>query len=210
MTRFNPIRYLFTGLLFITQLIDSELNAQSWNLVREQDGIQIFTRREEGRSLKSYRGVADIQAPAEKIFALLENVNDNKWWADKLIRVDVLLYEKNVRSRYYMEYGLPWPLSNRDLVVEETVSADPVKGIYTTMAVPVRGLVPEYSNKVRMPAYRQSWLITATGKGSAHVMLEGYADPAGNIPDWITNLAIVDTPAGIIKGVMKRLETGKG
>lgn len=200
------LRFHFTILFFIIQVPGCPLNAQSWDLVRDQDGIRIYTCKEAGKSLKSYKGVADIQAPPEKVFALIENVNDHEWWGKNLSQVKVLLYEKNKRSRYYLEYGLPWPLSNRDLCVEVTVNADPSTGVYRTTAIQLSGVIPEYSGKVRIPNYRQSWTITPAGRESAHVILEGYADPAGNIPDWITNLAIVDTPDNILKGVRQRLE----
>jgi hypothetical protein len=200
-------RFHFAGLFFIIQVLCCTVNAQSWDLVRDQDGIRIYARKEAGKSLKSYKGITDIQAPAEKVFAMIENVYDHEWWGKNLSQVNVLLYEKNKRSRYYLEYRLPWPLSNRDLCVEVTVNADPVNGVFRTMAIPLPGVVPEYPDKVRIPGYRQSWTITPAGRGSAHVILEGYADPAGNIPDWITNLAIVDTPLNIIQGIRQRMET---
>ncbi|MFA6126768.1 MAG: hypothetical protein WC699_05650 [Bacteroidales bacterium] len=201
MSRLKIDWFHFAGLLLILQMPGHPLKAQSWDLVRDQDGIRIYTRKEAGKSLKSYQGIADIQAPSDKVFALIENVYDHDWWGKGLSQVKVLLYEKNKRSRYYLEYRLPWPLSNRDLFVEVKVNADTVNLVFRTMATPLPGVIPEYPGKVRMPAYRQSWTITPIGKASAHVILEGYADPAGNIPDWITNLAIVDTPINIIRGL---------
>lgn len=202
----RAMRFDLLSLFFLAQVLSGQLAAQSWDLVKEQDGIKIYTRQEAGKSLKAYKGIADIQAPSDKVFALIENVYDHEWWGKGLSQVKVLLYEKNKRSRYYLEYRLPWPLFNRDLFVEVTVNADTVNRVFRTMAIPLPGVIPEYPDKVRMPAYRQSWTITPFGRESAHVILEGYADPAGNIPDWITNLAIVDTPINIIREVRRRME----
>ena len=66
-------------LLTMVIMIPSSLVAQSWEFKKEKDGIKIYTRKEPGKSLKSYMGVAEIHAPAEKVFALIEDVNHTEW-----------------------------------------------------------------------------------------------------------------------------------
>ncbi len=199
-------RFLFACLFFIIQVPVCHLYAQSWNLVRDQDGIKIYTLKEAGKSLKSFKGIIDIPAPAQKVFAVIENVNDHAWWGANLSEVKVMIYEKNKRSRYYVEYRLPWPLSNRDLVVDVTVNADSLNQVYRTQANQLQSVVPLYPDKVRIPNYHQSWTVTPSAQGASQVILEGYADPSGNIPDWIINLAIVDTPVNMLRELRKRME----
>ena len=184
--------------------------AQSWDFIKEKEGIKIYTRMEEGKSLKSYKGVTDIKAPAEKIFSLLENVNNTDWWDKNLNQIKVLLYEKNKRAQYYLVYDLPWPVTDRDLCVSVTVSIDPVTGVSRITAVPLPGGVPEHEDMIRIREYRQTWTVTPAGKDQAHVELEGYVDPAGNIPDWLSNMLIVDSPFKVISGVKKRMENNQG
>ena len=205
MTQLPLNRLLFACLFFIMQVPVCHLHAQAWNLVRDQDGIKIYTTKEAGKSLKSFKGITDIPAPAQKVFAVIENVYDHAWWGSNLSQVKVMIYEKNKRSRYYLEYRLPWPLSNRDLLVDVTVIADTVNQVYRTLANHLPGVVPLYPDKVRIPNYRQSWTVTQLAQGSSHVIIEGYADPSGNIPDWITNLAIVDTPVNMLRELRKRM-----
>jgi len=100
---------------FATLVLSSTMAAQSWDLIKEKDGIKIYTRREVGKSLKSYKGVADINAPAEVVFALIEDVNNTDWWDKNFNRIKVLQYEKNKRAQYYLIYDLPWPVIDRDL-----------------------------------------------------------------------------------------------
>ncbi len=40
-------------------------------------------------------------------------------------------------------------------------------------------------------------------------MLEGYVDPAGSIPDWISNMVIVDSPLKIMGEVKRRMENNR-
>ena len=193
------------GLLLAFALSDSAV-AQSWDFIKEKDGIKIFTRRDPGKSLKSYKGVTDVKASAEKVFAMIENVNNTDWWDKNLNQIKVLLYEKYKRAQYYLAYKLPWPVTDRDLCVDVTVTTDPVTGTRVIVAVPLEGVVPEHAGIIRIREYRQTWTVTPVGKDMAHVVLEGYVDPAGSIPDWLSNMLIVDSPLKVIGGLRQRLE----
>ncbi len=206
--RYSLLR--FSLVIFSVLFLSCAMMAQSWDFIKEKEGIKIYTRMEEGKSLKSYKGVTDIKAPAEKIFSLLENVNNTDWWDKNLNQIKVLLYEKNKRAQYYLVYDLPWPVTDRDLCVSVTVSIDPVTGVSRITAVPLPGGVPEHEDMIRIREYRQTWTVTPAGKDQAHVELEGYVDPAGNIPDWLSNMLIVDSPFKVISGVKKRMENNQG
>ncbi|MFZ4523146.1 MAG: START domain-containing protein [Bacteroidales bacterium] len=187
-------------------LLSTSLKAQSWNFIKEKDGIKIFTRKEAGKSLKAYKGVADVNAPAEKVFAMIENVNNTDWWDKNFNHIKVLRYEKNKRAQYYLIYDLPWPVNDRDLCVDVTVTVDPVSGVRRVIAGPLPGLVPENPDLIRIKEYHQTWTVKPTGKSCCNVVLEGYVDPAGTIPDWLTNMLIVDSPINVITGVKERME----
>jgi hypothetical protein len=193
-------------LFFLTSALSSSIVAQSWDFIKEKDGIKIYTQKEAGKSLKSYKGVTYIKAPAEKVFDLLEDVNHTEWWDKNLTQIKVLKYEKYKRAQYYLVYDLPWPVTDRDLCVDVSVQFDPISGAGTITAGPLPGLYPECDDKVRIREYRQTWTVKPAGKESAYVVLEGYLDPAGSIPDWIINMIIVDSPYKVIHGVKQRLE----
>jgi hypothetical protein len=193
------------SVFFVTLTLSASLAAQSWDFIKEKDGIKIYTRQDSGKDLKSYRGVADINAPAEKIFALMEDINNTNWWDKNIIQLKVLLYEKNKRAQYYMVYTSPWPVTNRDICVNVTITNDPVTGERTIDATSVSGVIPERNDIVRIKDFRQKWTIIPAGKEMTHVILEGYIDPAGSIPDWISNMLIANSPYKAIVGVREHV-----
>jgi len=197
--------FLFIITFFFTLMLPCPVAAQSWDLIKEKDGIKIYTRKEDGKSLKSFRGVTDINASAEKIFALMEDINNTDWWDKNLTQIKVLLYEKNKRTQYYFVYDLPWPVTDRDLCVDVTITFDPVTGERKITAVSLNGVIPERNDMVRIKDYLQTWTITPAGKEMTHVILEGFVDPAGSIPDWISNMLIIESPLKAISGVRKQM-----
>jgi len=184
----------------------SHVSAQSWEFIKEKNGIRIYTCKQAGENLKSYKGVTDIKAPAEKVFSMIEDVNNTEWWDKNLTQIRVLHYEKNRSARYYLVYDLPWPVVDRDLCVDVAVTHDLLTGSGKITASPLSGVIPEHGDKIRIRNYRQTWTVTAAGREICHVELEGYVDPAGNIPDWISNMLITDSPVKVINSIKTRME----
>jgi len=202
----GPGKFSFISLLVYILTFSSSVIAQPWDYVKEKDGIKIYTRKEAGHALKSFRGVADIYASKEKVFHLIGNVKNLDWWDKNLKEIKVLYYEKDKKSQYYLVYDSPWPVTDRDLCSEALITTDSITGIRKIYSKPLDGVIPEKPGIVRIEEYWQLWTLTPTGKNVVHVELEGYVDPAGSVPDWIYNMVITDTPLKIIRGIKLRLE----
>jgi hypothetical protein len=196
----------FVFILFLSIILSFQVAAQSWNFIKEKDGIKLYTKEETGSHLKGFRGVTVIDAPAEKIFAFLNDMSKTEWWDDNLTLVKVLNYEKNKSARFYMVYNMPWPLVDRDVCVDIIVSSDMKSGESRVSIVSVNQVVPEKDDLVRIKDYHQTWIVKSAGEGKANVVLEGFIDPSGKIPDWVTNAIIVDSPYRAIRGVKEKMK----
>jgi len=186
----------------------ASLSGQAWNFVREQNGIKLYTRQEEGTRIKACKGMEDLDVPAEKVFELIENVNNTDWWDKGLSQIKILHYEKNKKAQYYLVYDLPWPISDRDLCTDVTVTSDAATGEHKITAAPLQGVVPEKDNMIRIKNFHQTWTITRLDKDKTHIALEGFIDPGGKIPDWLFNMLIVESPFRSLKSVADRLGGG--
>jgi hypothetical protein len=200
-------QFHFILMIFFTVVLSCSLAAQSWDFIKEKNGIKIYTRTEEGKSLKSYRGVTDINAPVEKIFTLMEDITNTDWWDKKLTHIKVLLYEKEKRAQYYLIYDLPWPVIDRDLCVDVAITIDPLTGERRINAVALNGVIPERNDMVRIKDYRQTWTVIPASKEMTHVVLEGFVDPAGTIPNWISGMLITESPIKAISGLREAVNT---
>jgi hypothetical protein len=65
--------------------------------------------------------------------------------------------------------------------------------------------VPVKSDLIRISKYSQKWTIQPIDKQRVHVILEGFIDPGGNLPAWIYNIVIPETPFKIIHSLRERL-----
>ncbi len=201
------IRIHTAGIAFVVLILTAgRSNSQTWNLVREKEGISVYTTTSGNGSLKTFKGIADVHSSAEKVYALLGTAKNNDDW-DKSIKEFRVLSEKKDKSfSYYLIYSIPWPLQNRDLCVEVNITHDSVNGAITIYARSNPRLVPESSSMVRIRNYWQKWVIQPLGKNDVRLTLEGYADPSGSIPSWLYNMVITDTPIKLISEVRQRVQ----
>lgn len=189
--------------LFILLICAVDLPAQPWNFVKEQEGIKVYTRKDEGSSLKSFRGVMDVTSTMEKVCSLIGNVKNHDWWDENLSQIKVLTYEPDKYFQYYLVYKVPWPFTDRDLCVEANVNTDPVTGRRTITATPLSNVIPEKPGLIRIKKYWQKWTIQPMENGVIRLTLEGFVDPAGNVPYWLYNMVIVETPLKVMRRVKK-------
>ena len=190
-------------LLFFLLIITIDISAQKWDFVKEQEGIKLYTRKDENSSLKSFKGVMDVTTTMDKVCNLLGNVKNHSWWDENLREIKVLTYEENKYFQYYLIYHVPWPFTDRDLCVEANVNTDPLTHRRTITATPLSNVIPEKPDLIRIKKYWQKWTIQPMENGVIHLTLEGFVDPAGNVPSWLYNMVIVETPLKVMRRVKK-------
>ena len=196
-----PVYLLRPALVFAIVFLCSGLYAQTWNFIKEKDGIRIYTRTAENSSFKCFKGETVFHTTMDKLSMYIGNVQNVDWWDKNVREIKVLSSEPDKLIRYYLVYGVPWPLSDRDLCVEAKITIDPVTGEKVVSAKPLKDIVPEREGIVRIRNYWQKWTLKPIGNNNIQVVLEGFVDPGGNVPSWLYNMVIVDTPLKVMRGI---------
>ena len=203
MTRLN-ILFLLPGL--ISLLLPASPMAQSWKLVKEKDGIEVYTRDEPSTNLKSFKGEAEFKTTMTKLCACLGNLDNLDWWDDDIKEINIMHHERDKFIHYYIVYDSPWPVADRDLCVEAHITKDTVAGSMIVKADPYPECMPEKKDHVRIKDYHQQWTLHDLHNGRFRVTLEGFVDPGGNIPSWIYNMVITDTPLKVMRNLREEVE----
>lgn len=199
--------YLVILILHVCLLIVAkDLCGQSWEFIKEKNGIKIYTRKEANSSLKSYRGEADLHTKIEKVYALIGNPKNVNWWDKDISEIKILLYEKEKHVQYYLVYDVAWPITDRDLAVDARITTDSLTGVRIVEARPLFNVIPERTDRIRIKKYWQTWTIIPKPNGIIHVTLEGFVDPGGSIPAWLYNMVITETPLKVINSVKTHTE----
>jgi len=202
MARSQYIFILALVILFIT----NEIHAQQWHLEKDKDGIQVYTRPEPGSNFKAFKGETEVNANLAEIVAIIEDVEQFDDWDEDVKEIRILEQVKGKFLKYYVVYDLPWPVQDRDLCIEAAFSTDRNNGNTLLISGSIPEAVPPQEGIVRITDYWQQWVLEEKENGIIRITVEGFADPAGDIPAWIANMAITDTPLNMLREIRKRFQ----
>jgi hypothetical protein len=110
---------------------------------------------------------------------------------------------------YYSEISMPWPLSNRDVVVDFNIQKNQ-NGVITVKATAVDGYAKKDKKKVRIKFSDVNWTVTPAGSNTLNVEYVAQADPGGSIPAWVSNMFITKGPFETFKLLQKALKSSTG
>jgi hypothetical protein len=197
---------LIVVFLHLVLIGSMNLHGQSWDFIKEKNGIKIYTRTPENSSFKSFKGETVFHASMQQLGLYIGNFKNFNWWDKNVKDLKVLVSEPGKHAIYYLVYKVSWPLNDRDLCVEVHITYDSVRREKVVFAKPLPGAVPEKKGIVRIKNYWQKWTLTEIHENTVHAVLEGYVDPGGNIPAWLYNMVIVETPLNVMGGIKARVE----
>ncbi len=166
----------------------------TWTLEKNKNGIKVYTRPAEGLTIKEFKVITIIKAPVSKLLSMVRNIDSYPQWVANVKSVKMLKKVSNMEMIYYTEIQVPWPLSNRDNIIQSIISENQETKVVTVMMTGKPDFLPEYDGIVRIPNAVGYWRFVPLEDGKVEVVMQYLADPAGNIPGWIVNMFVVDGP----------------
>lgn len=184
---------LLAGSLLFSGMVMAE---PAWQLSLERDGIRVWKRPEAGSAVTAFRAETSVTSSLSGLLNLFYDLEHVPQWLDSTHRV-VALQRNDLRHQYIMliETDLPWPLASRDAVIAGHWWQNPVtKAVYMRGKGMPKGSYPENPDYLRYYDLRSDWTFVPEGNGRVRIIMEGHADPAGNLPAWAINLLIQESP----------------
>lgn len=183
--------------LFIFSLM--AINAQStqdgaWSLVKENGKTRVYTRSNKDSKIKEVRIRTQMNVDFEHFIKVLSDVPKYNKWVYKGRNAKLLDQINDNEMYYFMESDFPFPLSDRDMVIHSRQWRDPVSKTYNSKSVAVPHYLPKDKKMVRLPMLEAYWKISPRPNGGIEIDYQALADPGGNLPAWLINLAITQGP----------------
>ena len=176
-----------------------------WDLRKDKDGIQVYTRSIEGSKLEEFKGIAKIDASVDQLVSVLKDVNGFKDWIPDCELAKLYSLEGDVQV-HYIEMDAPFPVSNRDSYYQFTYSRQGKNVKVHIEALPRYG--PEKDGLVRIPYVKGFWLLESIGPNTTKLTYQVHASPGGSIPAWLANSFVVNNPFDTIEN-LRSLISGK-
>ena len=171
-----------------------------WTLRKNEDGIQVYTRNHPGSNILEFKAVTTLNSKIDKVKKVVTNVNGGIYWMERIIASKLLKTDSKGNMYAYYEMDVPWPLENRDIVVFQKIKRQTPDNLLITISS-IPEYYPEQENITRIKIAKGHWELIKLQDNKTKIIYTFYSDPGGNIPAWIVNLFIVDSPYKTMKNL---------
>ena len=195
---------LLTSVVFA--LYGTPTYAEEWELKRDREGVQVYTKSVEGSQHKAVRSTMQSDRPVAELVALVMDATACPKWA-ALCKESRVAQEKSATELWVYTYNdLPWPVKDRDAVGHVVWTRDSDDQSINMTATIVDGIVEKTSKALRLHTGITRWKFTPNEQGT---LIESYAhlDPGGATPAWLTNMLLVDSPYDTMIGMRDLVAT---
>ena len=158
-----------------------------WQSVSDDGFAQISARAVDGTSVQELRVSAVMKIPAERLIAVIGDVDHYPAFMPPTQEVLSLGREGNT-GRWYIVIDPPL-IHRRDYCVQITIDRLPGGVMQSRFHRWDQGCPPERPGLVRMHRVEGSWRLTPLADGTTQVVYQAITDPAGQVPTWMVNRA---------------------
>jgi len=207
---FLPRLVLVLGLLGAALPLRADGPAPStWKQVDDDDGIRTWQMSVPGQEVPSFRGQAVIDASADAIRHVIEDVARHPEWMEHCVDAKLIAQTSSDTSIIYNRTGAPWPVWDRDAVLSTRFAWDAAHKVLTLTfenTDPKRAAVPDRT--VRMPRLIGFYRMEVLGPQQTRVTYQVQADVGGSLPTWLAKRVAKDMPYNTLDRLRARV-TGK-
>lgn len=191
-------------LLSVALLVAVPALAGDWELTKENGDIRVYTRSIEGSDYREFKGELRLsKIGANQVLGLLDDTQACPEWMYNCLAPKLLAKPSELERYTYMRNDLPWPFSDRELLVYSKIARDPQSGVISVSMDGVAeaqlpALAQENMPKMKKKYARPNslsgvWQLTPEGE-ALHVVYRLHIDLGGSPSASLANMQIADTP----------------
>jgi hypothetical protein len=178
-----------------------------WEPVRDDDGILVHRRAVRGSKLHEFRGVGLVEAPIALLLGVLDDSDHRTEWMQEARANNRIERVGAFGEIFYSRTRAPWPVADRDVVLQATTtfdtSARQVRIEFVSVSHPAW---PPQTGAVRMPFLHGHWYMTPVHGGAwTRIEYQIHADPGGLLPTWVINLVSKKIPHDTIAALREQI-----
>ena len=191
---------LLSALMLLAFFVPTQAQEHPWVLKKETDELKVYHRKSAVSKINEIRIEMTVQASLSNIVSVMRDVDAFKEWIYKSGESRRL--DDNTQSSEGMLYStinFPWPMQDRDYIGRVRLIQDPDSKVIRSKMIGDPDYLPEEKGMVRIRDLEVTWLITPLKTNEARIEYQLRADPGGNVPAWMINMAVDQGPIQTMK-----------
>jgi hypothetical protein len=188
------LKYVLFTLAIMIFRCSIALGQGNWELKRNENGIEVYTRKPASGNLKELRVVCKLKTTKAQLIKTLQDINNYKNWVYSTKTNKVLNIPNAHETIYYSISNLPWPLKDRDLIVQLTILPAALKDKFEIQAKSLPDYLPIDDNFIRVPYSLALWNVTILNEKELNIDYTFSVNPGGSVPAWLVNSTLAVGP----------------
>jgi hypothetical protein len=185
------LQYGLIILLLITKSVSvtASIDDASWLLVKDKQGVKLYTASIDGSDYVAVKAVAQIDASLETIVAVLGDGEGCNQWRELCQSSRVLKTLPDRERTIYMVLNMPWPLSDRDMVIHSRTTLDNENKAFTVNFTSAQDSYPiqDYIRAISTGRYH----VRVTSEQQVEFSMVMHTELGGNLSPSIINDRVV-------------------
>jgi len=183
-----------------------------WKKVGEKNGIIGYTRPTNKSSVDEMKAVGMVEAPVAVIEAVIRDVSaqpEYMFRCKEAKLADTPEFKNSKDTAFFLNVtGMPYPLSDRDVLVRADYSVDRATGSLYVHMVGQNTIYMSDDKRVRMPIMIADYILAPKGPNRTEMTYVALAEPGG-IPAFAVNLFCKNLPSATIAGIRELVKKDK-
>ena len=174
-------------------------------LSMNKNNIKVWTYQNSQNPVFLYKAETIYDTPLEKAVGLILDVDHAVKWVPYMGSVKVLSRDdKKGEFLLYMVLDFPFPLKDRDLVVQGKMVKD-AQGVISIKNKAIDKGYAKNPDYVRLTHYEGDWSFQKLANNKVKVSTYGYANPEGSIPLTFVNMFVQQQPYQMLQKMKMEL-----
>jgi len=193
--------------LLLILLVINPFTQSDWNLKKDKNGIEVYTRSFEGSLFDEFKGVTTIESSSlEKVLAVILDVKNYESLFPDCMNPKVLKQDGKYYDIHYIQVKAPWPVKNRDTVYEQNAVVDKNGKHAIVTLKPLPDFIVEEKEFVRIRRGSGFWELEEDENKNVRVTYQFHGEPGGDIPAWLANSFVVTQPFETLVNLKNRVK----
>lgn len=203
----TPYKIFFLLLALALQVAIFAQSPSNWEYKGEKEGVKVYHQKTPG--LLHIKLSTAVKVPLSGIAALFSDVDHYKDWGYKICESRLLRRVSPIEAWYYAKYDFPWPMDDRDIILQSKMQQDPGTRQIVITNTPYPAYLPEEQGVFRIKNTFTRWSFVPNDGGWVSVEQQISTDSAEDMPDWLIKMTVDTGPRETAKSVRKILQQEK-
>jgi len=188
---------LFISFIFIISFMAGNIaigeEEGDWKLTKTKNGIEVFTSQSDTSAFMAFKARMTIQGSVGAFVAVLQDLDRMPDWGYNIEYARLLEKTGDTLQIYYSEASVPFPFANRDgIYLNRFIWNNKTRQLKVDIEL-LHNYMAVKEKLVRVKGNGE-WQVNVLADGRLEMIFRMQVDPGGEIPAWLVNMFIDETP----------------